>query len=98
MTEKIGTEESEALIAARVEAVGRFKSMFNALLLDGGDEDGNGKEEWENAAKLSFAQHPELLRQFLSVVGGAADIPGTRLMGESPGGMNSTGKGEKDRF
>jgi len=97
LTEQIGTEESEALIAARVEAVGRFKSMFNALLLDGGDEEGNGKEEWETR-QLSFAQHPELLRQFLSVVGGAADIPGTRLMGESPGGMNSTGKGEQDDF
>lgn len=97
LTEQIGTEESESLIAARVEAVARFKSMFNALLLDGGDEDGNGKEEWETR-QLSFTQHPELLRSFLGVVGGAADIPVTRLMGESPGGMNSTGKGEQDDF
>jgi phage-related protein (TIGR01555 family) len=97
LTELIGTEESEGLIAARVEAVGRFKSMFNTLLLDGGDEDGNGKEEWETR-QLSFAQHPELLRSFLGIVGGAADIPVTRLMGESPGGMNSTGKGEQDDF
>jgi hypothetical protein len=97
LTEQIGTEESENLIAARVEAVARFKSMFNALLLDGGDDEGNGKEEWETR-QLSFAQHPELLRAFLGVVAGAADIPVTRLMGESPGGMNSTGKGEQDDF
>lgn len=97
LTEQISTEENEQQVAARIEAIARFKSMFNALLLDGGDEDGNGKEEWETR-QLSFAQHPELLRQFLGIVAGAADIPVTRLMGESPGGMNSTGKGEQDDF
>lgn len=98
LTEQIGTEEGESLIAARVEAVARFKSMFNALLLDGGGgEEGDEAETWETR-QLSFAQHPELLRSFLGVVGGAADIPVTRLMGESPGGMNSTGKGEQDDF
>lgn len=101
LTEQIGTAEGEALIAKRVEAMNLLKSMFNALLLDGGEVDGNGKalggEKWETR-QLSFAQHPELLRQFLGIVGGAADIPVTRLLGESPGGLNSTGKGEQDDF
>lgn len=97
LTEQISTEESEGLLAGRIEAIERFKSMFNALLLDGGDEDGNGKEEWETR-QLSFAQHPELLRQFLAIVAGASDIPVTRILGESPGGLNSTGKGEQDDF
>lgn len=97
LTEQISTEENEGVVAARVEAINTFKSMFNALLLDGGDEDGNGKEEWETR-QLSFAQHPELLRQFLGIVAGAADIPVTRLMGEAPGGLQSTGKGEQDDF
>lgn len=97
LTEQISTEENEAVVAARIEAINRFKSMFNALLLDGGGENGEGKEEWETR-QLSFAQHPELLRQFLGIVAGAADIPVTRLMGEAPGGLNSTGKGEQDDF
>lgn len=102
LTEQLGTVEGEALIAKRVEAINLLKSMFNALLLDGGEVDGQtgkaiGGETWETR-QLSFAQHPELLRQFLSIVGGAADIPATRLLSESPGGLNSTGKGEQDDF
>jgi len=97
LTEQIATEGAEGRLAARIEALNRFRSMFNALLLDGGDDEGKGGEEWETR-QLTFSQHPELLRQFLAIVAGAADIPVTRLMGESPGGLNSTGKGEQDDF
>lgn len=101
LTEQLGTVEGETLVAKRVEAINLLKSMFNALLLDGGEIDTSGKavggETWETR-QLSFAQHPELLRQFLGIVAGAADIPVTRLIGESPGGMQSTGKGEQDDF
>lgn len=95
LTEQIATEGSEERLALRIEAVEKFKSMFGALLLDGGDEEGNGKEEWETR-QVNFSQHPELLRSFIGIVAGAADIPVTRLAGESPGGLNSTGKGEQD--
>lgn len=97
LTEQIATEGAEERLAARIDAISRFKSMFSALLLDGGDDEGNGKEEWETR-QISFAQHPELLRAFVGIVAGAADIPVTRLMGESPGGLQSTGKGEQDDF
>lgn len=97
LTEQIATEGAESRLAARVEALNRFRSMFNALLLDGGDDEGNGGEKWETR-QIAFTQHPELLRQFLAIVAGAADIPVTRLMGESPGGLQSTGKGEQDDF
>jgi uncharacterized protein len=97
LTEQIATQGSEELLAKRVEAINRFKGMFNALLLDGGDGPNDPKEEW-NHRQVNFSQHPELLRQFVAIVGGAADIPVTRLMGESPGGMQSTGKGEQDDF
>lgn len=97
LTELIATEGHEDQIAARIEAVARFKSMFNALLLDGGDEEGKGGETWETR-QLSFANYPELLDKFLLFVSGASDIPVTRLTGASPGGMQSTGKGEQEDF
>lgn len=97
LTEDIALAGAEAKIAARIEALNRFRSMFNALLLDGGDDEGKGGEKWETR-QLAFTQHPELLRQFLAIVAGAADIPVTRLMGESPGGLQSTGKGEQQDF
>lgn len=98
LTEQIATQGAEERLAARIDAIARFKSMFNALLLDRGDGENEASgEKWETR-QLSFAQHPELLRAFLGVVAGAADMPVTRLMGESPGGLQSTGKGEQDDF
>lgn len=99
LTEKIATEAQEGLLAARIEAARQMKSMFNTLLIDGGKggEAREGGETWETR-QITFTEHPELVRLFLEIVGGAADIPVTRLLGQSPGGLQSTGKGEQDDF
>lgn len=99
LTEKIATEGAEGLLAARIEAAQQMKSMFNTLLIDGGKggEQKEGGETWETR-QLSFAQYPELLSAFLGIVAGASDIPVTRLLGQSPGGLQSTGKGEQVDF
>jgi hypothetical protein len=34
------------------------------------------------------------MREFLNIVAGAADIPVTRLLGQSPGGLNATGESD----
>lgn len=98
LTELIASDDAEAKISARIEAINWLKSMFSTVLLDRGDgvNEASG-EKWETR-QVSFAQHPELLRAFLGIVAGAADIPVTRLMGESPGGLQSTGKGEQVDF
>ena len=97
LTEQIATEAGESLLKSRIEAAEMFKSMFNTLLLDGGNKAGQGGEDWETR-QLSFAEHPTLVRLFLEICSGAADIPVTRLLGQSPGGLQSTGKGEQDDF
>lgn len=71
-----------------------MKSMFNMLLLEG---DGENGERWEQK-QISFAQLPELIRQFIQIVAGAADIPVTRFLGESPGGLNATGKSDLQNY
>lgn len=99
LTEKIATQEHQDLLAARIEAAQQMKSMFNTLLIDGGKggEAKEGGETWETR-QLSFANYPELMDRFMGVVAGAADIPVTRLLGQSPGGLQSTGKGEQVDF
>ena len=98
LTEQIATENAEATVGARIQAINTFKSMFNTILLDAGDGSSeHSGEKWETR-QINFSQHPELLRAFLGIVAGAVDIPVTRLMGESPGGLQSTGKGEQDDF
>lgn len=76
-----------------------IKSMFNMVLLEGNGANGDGAlgEKWEQK-QINFAQLPELMRQFLQIASGAADIPVTRLLGESPAGLNSTGKSDLQNY
>ena len=97
LTAQLATTEGEAKVAKRMQAASELKSMLNALLLDAGNKDGKGGEEWETR-QINFAQHPELIRQFITIVAGASDTPVTRLLGEAPGGLQSTGKGEERDF
>ena len=41
--------------------------------------------------RVDFAGLPELVRTFLQVAAGAADVPVTRLLGQSPAGLSATG-------
>lgn len=90
------TPAGQSKLTARFTYANSVKSMFNMLLLEGtggsGGQGGTG-EKWEQK-QISFAQLPELIRQYLTIASGAADIPVTRLLGESPGGLNSTGEAD----
>lgn len=60
------------------------KGVNRALILD--------KEEEYERKTVSFATLPEVMQSFLQMAAGAADIPVTRLLGQSPAGMSSTGE------
>jgi hypothetical protein len=45
--------------------------------------------------QVTWAGIPEVMDAFLTIVAGAADIPMTRLLGQSPKGLQSTGDGEE---
>lgn len=62
------------------------KGINGTLILD--------KEEEYESKSASFATLPDILDRFLQIVSGAADIPATRLLGQSPSGMNSTGESD----
>jgi hypothetical protein len=60
------------------------------LLLD-------AEEEYESkSAQLSGLN--DILMAFMQIVSGAADIPDTRLLGQSPAGMNATGTSEMKNY
>lgn len=66
------------------------KSINKTLLLD-------GEEVFTTHAK-SFANLDNLMQQFILFVAGAADIPLTRFLGQSPAGMSSTGDGDMKNY
>ena len=89
-------KESEAL-TRRFSLARTMKSSFNMLLLEGSGEADGGGEKWEQRT-TSFSQLPELMQKYLEIAAGAADIPITRFLGQSPGGENSTGEADMRNY
>ena len=76
--------EATFMHALQVAAMG--KSNYRMLALGEG-------ETWETR-QIAWAGMPDVIKTYLSIVAGAADIPATRLLGKSPDGMNATGESD----
>lgn len=87
LAEIVGTQAGEDAINRRVAWSSRTKSQYRAMLLD-------AEDEWDQT-QVTWSGIPEIMDAFLLVVAGAADIPMTRLLGQSPKGLQSTGDGEE---
>lgn len=83
----VGTTEGEEKIKARLAAANLGKSNWRALVLD-------MEDEWQQR-QITWAGIPDVISAYLNIVAGAADIPVTRLLGQSPKGLQSTGDGEE---
>lgn len=90
LAELLMTEAGEAQVKNRIRVANLAKSSINTRILD-------AEEKWETR-ELSFAALPDVLKLFLQIAAGAADIPATRLLGTSPDGMNATGKSDLDNY
>ncbi|TLX12135.1 phage portal protein [Rhizobium sp. MHM7A] len=66
------------------------KGINRALLLD--------KEEEYDRKQINFATLPDVMQTFLQMAAGAADIPVTRLLGQSPAGMSATGESDMNNY
>lgn len=86
LTENLANSEYERMLTARFSAANRAKSIINTILLD-------STEEW-NRIDMNFGALPDLIRVFLLLTSGAADIPATRMLGQSPAGLSSTGESD----
>jgi phage-related protein (TIGR01555 family) len=88
LTQHLATPEGTARYSRRFAEAALLRSIHNVTLIDGGD--GSAAEKWEQR-QINFANFAELLRMYLQVAAGAADIPATRLLGQAPAGLNATG-------
>ncbi|MBN9074309.1 MAG: DUF1073 domain-containing protein [Rhizobiales bacterium] len=78
--------EYERRILQRYTLANIGKGVNGTLMLD--------KDEEYESKSASFTNLPDVIDRFLQIVAGAADIPLTRLLGTSPGGLNSTGESD----
>lgn len=74
----------EAQLLNRLQLAAMAKGINGMLVLDG--------EETYNQKSAQFGSLRDILLAFMQLVSGAADIPVTRLLGQSPGGLQSTGQ------
>jgi len=83
LMQMLSNAETEAQLVKRFGVAKMQKSVNRMLLMD--------KEEEYEQVSQTFTGLTDIIEKYLSIVGGAADIPITRLLGSSPAGMNSTG-------
>ncbi|KRG47353.1 hypothetical protein ARC20_03210 [Stenotrophomonas panacihumi] len=76
----------EAELLKRLQLAAMAKGINGMLVLDG--------EETYSNKQTNFAGLTDVMMSFMQLVSGAADIPVTRLLGQSPSGLNSTGEGD----
>ena len=86
LSERVAVQADKEKLLARTALAQIAKSNHGILLRDSAEE--------YTQKQISFAQMPELIQTYLQIASGAADIPATRLLGQSPAGMNSTGESD----
>lgn len=90
MYETLSQPGGEAKFMQALQTTAQGKSMWRMLALGEG-------ETWETR-QVNWAGMPDVIKTYLSIVAGAADIPATRLLGKSADGMNATGQGDERNY
>jgi len=86
----LANAEYRQKIIERYTLANTSKGINGTLMLD--------KEEEYDTKSAQLAGLTDILMAFMQIVSGAADIPVTRLLGQSPAGMNSTGTSDMKNY
>ncbi|WJR66964.1 DUF1073 domain-containing protein [Neorhizobium sp. CSC1952] len=86
----LSNETYRQKIIERYTLANTSKGINGTLLLD--------KEEEYETKSAQLAGLTDILMAFMQIVAGAADIPVTRLLGQSPAGMNATGASDMKNY
>jgi uncharacterized protein len=82
----LGDANYRSKLIERYTLAATAKGINGTLMLD--------KEEEYETKQANFGTLPDVLDRFMQIASGAADIPMTRLFGQSPAGMNATGESD----
>ena len=86
LSQHLSTQEYTNRLISRLQNMVLLKSITNATVID-------KEEEWEQM-QVDFGTLPDIMKMYLLIAAGAADIPVTRMLGQSPAGMNATGESD----
>lgn len=90
LMERISDPRYEADLIKRFALARQTKGNMGTLLLD--------KDEEYQTTTYAFSGLDGVADRFMQIASGATDIPMTRFLGMSPGGLNSTGEGDLTNY
>lgn len=90
LSEKIMNKDYEDRLKKRFGLAATMKSVYNILIVD-------AAEEWQRL-QANFTGFPDILKMYLLIASGAADIPATRFLGQSPTGLSATGESDTRNY
>lgn len=91
LLDALSSDEGTDRVVKLLQLTEQTKSSVNAVAMDA---EGEGHEQF-NAV---FAGLPEVQQLLLQLISGGQDIPVTRFLGQSPGGMNATGESDTRNY
>ena len=83
-------DEGKNQVLKRIQMANLSKSIHNMFIMD-------SEEEYEKKQNTFTGIQP-LIYDYISAVAGAADIPITRLLGVTPGGLNVSGDSDLENY
>jgi DNA topoisomerase IB len=90
LTQLLATKDGDQKAVNRFMLMDQCKSMLNMSIIDANDT--------FTRNSFPFSGLPDIYRIFLEVLSAATDIPITRLLGSSPGGLTATGESDTRNY
>lgn len=90
MTNLQNDKTYQGRLTERFSLAATMKGINGTLVMD--------TDEEYVTTSANFGTLPDIADRFLQAVAGAADIPATRLLGQSPAGMNATGDSDTRNY
>lgn len=89
-TKNLKDDKYKEAVISRFSLANAAKSNQRALLLD--------KDEEHQSKTINFSALKDVVREFIQICAGAADIPMTRFLGTSTSGLNNAGDGDMNIY
>jgi phage-related protein (TIGR01555 family) len=90
----LASDKGQANLVKRYGIAAMMKSFNHMMILDGGDGTKESVGETWQQKVAQFSGLKDVIEKFMINVCGAADIPMTRLFGQSPAGLTATGESD----
>jgi phage-related protein (TIGR01555 family) len=91
LADLLSSNEGSALVAKRYLGMATMKSLNRMIVIDKDEETYDRKQN-------TFSGIDKLIEKFMLDLSGAADIPLTRLFGQSPAGLSATGESDMRNY